>query len=46
MDIDSSLIQKMKRGDENVFDVFVRKYYEEILNYCHYHCLNLSYAES
>ena len=34
MDIDFLLLQRMKRGDENAFDVFVRKYYKEILNYC------------
>lgn len=45
MDIDFLLIQKMKRGDENAFDVFVRKYYEKILNYCVYHCPDTSYAE-
>lgn len=45
MDIDFLLIQKMKRGDENAFDVFVHKHYEEILEYCNYHCDNKSYAE-
>ena len=45
MDIDFWLIQKMKRGDENAFDVFVNKYYNKILNYCVYHCMDKSYAE-
>ena len=45
MDIDFLLIQKMKRGDENAFDIFIRKYYEKILNYCAYHCPDTSYAE-
>ena len=45
MDIDFLLIQKMKRGDENAFDVFVHKYYNKILNYCVYHCMDKSYAE-
>ena len=45
MDIEFLLIQKMKHGDENAFDVFVHKYYEEILKYCAYHCANRSYAE-
>ena len=45
MDFDLLLIQKMKRGNENAFDVFVRKYYKEILKYCRYHCLDASYAE-
>ena len=45
MDIDFWLIQKMKRGEENAFDVFVHKYYNKILNYCVYHCMDKSYAE-
>lgn len=45
MDIDFLLLQRMKRGDENAFDVFVRKYYKEILNYCNYHCSDTSTAE-
>ena len=45
MDIDFVLIQKMKRGDEEAFDLFIRKYYKEILKYCSYHCGNKSYAE-
>lgn len=44
MDADFLLIQKMRRGDEEAFDLFVRKYYGEILNYCHYHCCDSSYA--
>ena len=45
MDIDFLLLQRMKRGDENAFDVFVRKYSKEILNYCNYHCPDTSTAE-
>lgn len=45
MNIDFLLIQKMKRGDESAFDIFIRKHYEEILKYCNYHCLDASYAE-
>ena len=45
MDIDFLLLQRMKRGDENAFDGFVRKYYKEILNYCNYHCPDTSTAE-
>ena len=45
MDIDFWLLQKMKHGDENAFDVFVRKYYKKILDYCVYHCMDKSYAE-
>lgn len=45
MDIDFFLIQKMKRGNEAAFDIFVRKYYTEILQYCSYHCHDSFYAE-
>lgn len=45
MDIDFWLIQRMKQGDEEAFDLFIRKYYEKILNYCGYHCSDISYAE-
>lgn len=45
MDIDFWLIQKMKHGDENAFNVFVHKYYKKILDYCVYHCMDKSYAE-
>lgn len=45
MNFDLLLIQKMKRGNENAFDLFVRKHYEEILKYCRYHCIDTSYAE-
>lgn len=42
---DFLLIRKMKQGDEQAFDVFVHKYYQEILLYCHYHCSDKMYAE-
>lgn len=45
MNGDAFLIKRMRQGDENAFDVFVRKYYEEILKYCSYHCSDLAYAE-
>lgn len=45
MDTDFLLIRKMKNGNEEAFDVFVRKYYDEILKYCSYHCFDLEYAE-
>ncbi len=38
MDKDSVLIKKMRHGDDEAFDLFVRKYYEAILRYCTYHC--------
>jgi RNA polymerase sigma factor, sigma-70 family len=35
---------KMKQGEEDAFDKFIRKYYEEILKYCTYHCFDSEYA--
>lgn len=35
----------MKQGNEQAFDTFVRKYYNEILKYCSYHCSDTQYAE-
>ena len=45
MDSDFLLIRKMKQGEETAFDLFVRKYYKEILAYCGYHCPDKNYAE-
>lgn len=45
MNADFLLIERMKQGDEAAFDMFVRKYYGDILNYCHYHCFDRVYAE-
>lgn len=42
---DFLLIQKMKQGNEQAFDTFVRKYYNEILKYCSCHCYDTEYAE-
>lgn len=42
---DFLLIQKMKQGDEQAFDVFVRKYYDDILKYCCCHSCDTEYAE-
>lgn len=42
---DFLLIRKMKQGDDTAFDLFVRRYYQEILTYCHYHCSDKVYAE-
>ena len=42
---DFLLIQKMKQGNEQAFNTFVRKYYNEILKYCSYHCYDTEYAE-
>ena len=45
VDADFLLIMKMKRGEEDAFERFIRKYYEEILKYCRYHCFDLEYAK-
>ena len=45
MDVDFLLIRKMKQGDDEAFDSFVRKYYGDILKYCVYHCSDREYAE-
>ena len=42
---DFLLIKKMKQGDDVAFDIFVHKYYQEILSYCYYHCSDKAYAE-
>ena len=42
---DFLLIRKMKQGDDEAFDIFVHKYYQDILSYCHYHCPDRTYAE-
>lgn len=35
----------MKQGDEQAFDQFVYKYYQDILKYCLYHCNDHEYAQ-
>ena len=42
---DFLLIRRMKQGDDDAFDKFVRKYYAEILQYCRYHCYDVEQAE-
>lgn len=42
---DFLLIKKMKQGDEVAFDIFIRRYYQEILAFCYYHCSDKTYAE-
>lgn len=42
---DFLLIRKMKQGDDTAFDLFVHKYYQGILIYCHCHCFDKAYAE-
>ncbi len=45
MDSDFLLIRKMKRGENEAFDIFVRKYYGEILSYLGYRCPDRACAE-
>lgn len=45
MDTDYALIRQMKQGDEAAFDIFVHKYYSDILSYCSYHCNNKEEAK-
>lgn len=45
MDSDFLLIRKMKRGENEAFDAFVRKYYGEILSYLGYRCPDRGCAE-
>lgn len=45
MDADFLLIHRMKNGDDQAIEVFVRKYYPTILRYCHLHIRDHSYAE-
>ncbi len=45
MQQDFLLIRKMKNGDEAAMEVFVRRYYARILQYCSYHCADRAWAE-
>lgn len=45
MDADFLLIRKMKQGDERAIEMFVRKYYPVILQYCGYRCFDSDYAQ-
>lgn len=45
MQQDFLLIRKMKNGDEEAMDTFVRQYYAQILQFCSYHCADRSWAE-
>lgn len=45
MDEDFLLLHRMKQGDEDAIEEFVRKYYPMILRYCHLHTGGSSYAE-
>lgn len=45
MEADFLLIKKMKQGEEDAFNLFIHKYYKDILCYCCYHCPDKEYAE-
>lgn len=45
MDADFFLVQKMKNGDEDAVETFVRKYYPVIQKYCNYHTWDRQKAE-
>lgn len=45
MDADFLLIYRMKNGDDQAIDTFVRKYYPSILRYCRLHIKDYGYAE-
>lgn len=45
MDSDFLLVQKMKNGDEEAIEIFVRKYYPMMLRYCRLHIRDHGYAE-
>ena len=45
MDTDALLIQRMRRGDEDAMEIFVRRYYPVILRYCRYHLAQKEDAE-
>ncbi len=45
MDSDLTLIWKMKQGSEDACEEFIRKYYADILKYCHFHCQDRNWAE-
>lgn len=45
MDADFLLLHRMRNGDDQAIDDFVRKYYPMILRYCHLHIQDTGYAE-
>ena len=45
MDADFLLLHRMKHGDDQAIEDFVRKYYPMILRYCHLHIQDTCYAE-
>lgn len=45
MDADFLLLHRMRNGDDEAIEDFVRKYYPMILRYCHLHIKDTGYAE-
>ena len=45
MDADYLLLHRMRIGDDQAIEDFVRKYYPLILRYCHLHIRDTDYAE-
>ncbi len=45
MDSDWILIFKMRQGNDEAWDQFIRKYYGDILKYCFFHCRDRESAE-
>ncbi|WP_329885958.1 RNA polymerase sigma factor [Pseudoramibacter faecis] len=45
MDADFILIQRMRHGDNAAFDLFINKYYADILRYCLHHCCDKETAK-
>ena len=45
MDADFLLLHRMRNGDDQAIENFVRKYYPLILRYCQLHIQDLGYAE-
>ena len=45
IDTDFPLIRKMRMGDEQAIEAFVRKYYPSILKYCQTHVTDQGHAE-
>ena len=45
MDADFLLLHRMRHGDDQAIEDFVRKYYPLILRYCHLHIQDTGYAE-
>ena len=45
MDADFLLLHRMRHGDDQAIEDFVRKYYPMILRYCQLHIQDLGYAE-